>query len=172
MQQLLIWSFSFYSLSKKALILRETLGENSEKVRKSARKCRNDFALQLLPHLKLCLGVYNWSSFAYACMRAWEQVRQKDGRTRTRNCVLHQDELELLDMEFQLLGCVQAWAWTKFQEKTPWSECKGHSRVAQDPNQNRKPELSELFFPETEHGTGTAGTVFEEPKPELSFSFC
>ena len=44
-------------------------------------------------------------------------------------------------------------------------------RVAQEPNRNREPEPSEPFFPETESGTGTAGTVFQEPKPEPEPSF-
>ena len=44
-------------------------------------------------------------------------------------------------------------------------------RVAREPNENRKPEPSEPFFPETESGTGTAGTVFQEPKPEPEPSF-
>ena len=43
------------------------------------------------------------------------------------------------------------------------------SRVAQEPNRNRKPEPSEPFKTETESGTGTAGTVFQEPEPEPSF---
>ena len=41
MQQLtckMVWSFSFYSLVKKALILRKSRGNNSEKVWKSAKK--------------------------------------------------------------------------------------------------------------------------------------
>ena len=44
-------------------------------------------------------------------------------------------------------------------------------RVAQEPNRNREsePEIGTVFFPETESGTGTAGTVFQEPKPEPSF---
>ena len=48
---------------------------------------------------------------------------------------------------------------------------KGFFRVAQEPNQNREPEPSEPFFPETGSGTGTAGTVFQEPKPEPEPSF-
>ena len=44
-------------------------------------------------------------------------------------------------------------------------------RMAQKPNRNRKPEPSEPFFPETGSGTGTAGTVFQEPKPESEPSF-
>ena len=43
------------------------------------------------------------------------------------------------------------------------------NRVAQEPNWNRKPEPPEPFFPETESGTGTTGTVFQEPKPEPFF---
>ena len=34
------------------------------------------------------------------------------------------------------------------------------------PNRNRKPQPSEPFFPGTGGRTGTAGTVFQEPKPE------
>ena len=46
-------------------------------------------------------------------------------------------------------------------------------RVAQQPNRNRKLEPSELFFPETENGTGTAGTVFQEPLYETQKNpFC
>ena len=44
--------------------------------------------------------------------------------------------------------------------------------MAQEPNRNREPEPSEPFkkiFAGTERGTGTAGTVFQEPKPCLSF---
>ena len=59
MQQLkckMDWPLSFYSLFKKALILRKFLGEKfgkcvkkCGKVRKSLKKCRSDFSLQLLP---------------------------------------------------------------------------------------------------------------------------
>ena len=45
------------------------------------------------------------------------------------------------------------------------------SRMAQEPNWNQKPEPSEPFFPETGSGTGTTGTVFQEPKPESEPSF-
>ena len=44
-------------------------------------------------------------------------------------------------------------------------------RVAQEPNRNREPKPSEPYFPKTESGTGTAGTVLQEPKPEPEPSF-
>ena len=42
------------------------------------------------------------------------------------------------------------------------------NKVALEPNQNRKLEPAEPFSqdPGTEIGTGTAGTIFQEPKPE------
>ena len=43
--------------------------------------------------------------------------------------------------------------------------------MAEEPNRNRKPEPSEPFFPKPKAETGTAGTVFREPKPEPEPSF-
>ena len=56
MQQLtckMVWSFAFYSPLKKGLNFKKSPGgkilKKCKNVQKSVKKCRNDFALQLLP---------------------------------------------------------------------------------------------------------------------------